>query len=164
VSGPKSVRVRMYQVGFGDCFLVSFEYPGEVPGERHMLIDFGRKYKPHAGGDMLAVAKDIKARTGRQLDVVVVSHRHADHLSAFGSSGIAQLIEDCDPKLVVRSWTEDPLAPEIAPGHAVAGPGTAGSGAGPARPSLWAADRRFVSALNAASGLAQEIAGSRFAQ
>lgn len=156
MSGPAAVRVRMYQVGFGDCFLVSFEYPGEAPGERHMLIDFGRRYKPHAGGDMLKVAKDIKARTGGRLDVVVVSHRHQDHLSAFGSSGPAQLIEDCDPRLVVRSWTENPLAPEIAPGHALAGPGAAG-------PSLTAADRRFVAALGAASDLAEEIAGSRFA-
>ena len=146
MSGPSAVRVRMYQVGFGDCFLVSFEYPGESPGERHMLVDFGRKYKPHAGGDMAAVAADIKARTGRRLDLVVASHRHADHLSGFGSPTTAPLIEDCDPALVVRSWTEEPGAPEVAPGH-----------------SLTAADRRFVAALDAASSLAEEIAGSRFA-
>jgi len=155
VSGPSAVRVRMYQVGFGDCFLVSFEYPGATPSERHMLIDFGRKYKPHAGGDMTAVAKDIKARTGGRLDVVVVSHRHEDHLSAIGSTTQGPIIESCDPRLVVRSWTEDPLAPEIAPGHAI----RAAAGAGP---SLTAADRRYVTALNAASDLAERIAGSRF--
>jgi hypothetical protein len=146
VSGPTAVRVRMYQVGFGDCFLVSFEYQGEVPGERHMLVDFGRRYLPHAGGDMRAVAQDIKARTGGHLDLLVVSHRHEDHLSAFGSTSIAKLIEDCNPALVVRSWTEDPDAPEVAPGH-----------------SLTAADRRFAAALNGASALAERIAESRFA-
>jgi len=146
VSGPSAVRVRMYQVGFGDCFLVSFEYSGETPGERHMLVDFGRRYKPHAGGDMTAVARDIKTRTGSRLDIVVVTHRHEDHLSAFGTPTIAKLIEDCNPALVVRSWTEDPDAPEVAPGH-----------------SLTAADRRFAAALNSASSLAEQIAGSRFA-
>jgi hypothetical protein len=25
-----TVRVRMYQVGFGDCFLLSFEYAGQA--------------------------------------------------------------------------------------------------------------------------------------
>jgi hypothetical protein len=28
VNGPERVSVTMYQVGFGDCFLVSFHYPG----------------------------------------------------------------------------------------------------------------------------------------
>ena len=37
MSGPATpppvlatVRVRMYQVGFGDCFLLSFEYGGQA--------------------------------------------------------------------------------------------------------------------------------------
>ena len=37
MSGPAAqppvlatVRVRMYQVGFGDCFLLSFEYAGQA--------------------------------------------------------------------------------------------------------------------------------------
>jgi hypothetical protein len=37
MSGPAApppvlatVRTRMYQVGFGDCFLVSFEYAGQA--------------------------------------------------------------------------------------------------------------------------------------
>jgi len=35
---PKSLTIRTYQVGFGDCFLLSFEYPTE---KKHVLIDFG---------------------------------------------------------------------------------------------------------------------------
>ena len=84
-----AVSVRMYQVGFGDCFLLSFEYDGPVaPGnrtERHMLIDFGRNTRPHHGGDMEQVARSIKNRCNNELDVLLVSHRHEDHLSAFGS-------------------------------------------------------------------------------
>ena len=29
-NSPHTIRIRMYQVGFGDCFLVSFEYPKAV--------------------------------------------------------------------------------------------------------------------------------------
>ena len=38
-----TVRVRMYQVGFGDCFLLSFEYAGQAEPARHVLIDFGTR-------------------------------------------------------------------------------------------------------------------------
>ena len=46
---PTSVEVRSYQVGFGDCFLLSFVY--SQTDRRHVLIDFGttalpRKRKP----------------------------------------------------------------------------------------------------------------------
>ena len=34
----RAMSLRAYQVGFGDCFLLSFEYGR---GERHLLIDFG---------------------------------------------------------------------------------------------------------------------------
>ena len=34
----KTVRVRMYRQGLGDCFLLSFPRPG---GESHVLIDCG---------------------------------------------------------------------------------------------------------------------------
>jgi hypothetical protein len=27
-SAPKSMNIRTYQVGFGDCFLLSFDYDG----------------------------------------------------------------------------------------------------------------------------------------
>jgi hypothetical protein len=36
---PTGLTVRMYQVGFGDCFLLTFHYP--KTGDRHVLIDFG---------------------------------------------------------------------------------------------------------------------------
>ena len=41
---PYRITVRMYQVGFGDCFLLSFAYSTALPDgrrERHLLIDFG---------------------------------------------------------------------------------------------------------------------------
>ena len=38
-TAPKSVTIRTYHVGFGDCFLVSFSYGPKT--ERHILVDFG---------------------------------------------------------------------------------------------------------------------------
>ena len=36
---PKKLNIRACHVGFGDCFLLSFEYgPGD---EKQLLIDFG---------------------------------------------------------------------------------------------------------------------------
>jgi hypothetical protein len=35
---PDSLTLRCYNVGFGDCFLLTFHY-GE--DDRHVLIDFG---------------------------------------------------------------------------------------------------------------------------
>ena len=73
-------RVRMYRVGFGDCFLVSV--PGES-GHRHVLVDFGVHPKGDVG-TLEAALDDIARLTERKLAVVVASHEHADHISGFG--------------------------------------------------------------------------------
>jgi hypothetical protein len=109
---PTEARVRMYNVGFGDCFLVTFRYPR---GERHMLIDFGSTAGPkRLGADyMTRVAKDIQAECGKKLHMVVATHRHRDHISGFATdgSGTGKIIRDLNPDVVVQPWTEDPKAP-----------------------------------------------------
>ncbi|KAF2412236.1 hypothetical protein B1729_16150 [Microbacterium sp. B35-04] len=114
VSTPISVRVRMYQVGFGDCFLVSVQYDAPLAdgrAERHLLIDFGTSHPPRDGmarGRMADVAALIETHTGGQLDVLVVSHRHRDHLRGFEVAAGGAIMKKLAPKLVLRSWTEDP--------------------------------------------------------
>ena len=105
-----TVRVRMYQVGFGDCFLLSFEYEGQAEPARHVLIDFGTR-ELAAGLDLADIAGEIDAHTGGGPDVVVATHRHQDHVSGFGGSGAEAVIGRWNPRLVIRSWTEDPEAP-----------------------------------------------------
>lgn len=116
---PESVTVRMYQVGFGDCFLVSFAYPRPLDdgrSERHMLVDFGSTHRPSGSrARRESVVEQAAARiaqdTGGRLDVVVLTHRHRDHLSGFADPEAAAAIAALDPQLVVRPWTEHPSLP-----------------------------------------------------
>jgi hypothetical protein len=114
---PNTIRIRMYTVGFGDCFLVTFGYPQAVDGraERHMLIDFGSKDYAPGGPKLRDVAGFIAADCGGKLDVVVVSHRHKDHLAGFVPTIGGDTIAALQPDAVVRSWTEDPGLPAEAP-------------------------------------------------
>ena len=114
---PYKVDLRVYQVGFGDCFLLTFFYkPNE---ERHVLIDFGSTIRPQGYGKtlMLDVANNIHERCTRpnnQLVAVVATHRHKDHISGFTTKsdgkGTGDIIRACQPKVVVQPWTEDPQA------------------------------------------------------
>jgi hypothetical protein len=119
---PETVTVRMYQVGFGDCFLVSFAYAKPLADNRsarHMLVDFGSTHGPKGsrkGGRSVVeqAAARIAEHTDGELDVVVLTHRHRDHLSGFANDDAAALISGLNPKLVVRPWTEHPDLPRDA--------------------------------------------------
>jgi len=113
VSKPTSLRIRTYQVGFGDCFLLTFSYPQQ---DRHLLIDFGTTGTPQ-GNDkviMTSIADDIKKTTKGKLDAVVVTHRHRDHIRGFSTEARdgapGTVIRSLKPDLVTQPWTEDPKA------------------------------------------------------
>jgi len=79
---PK-IRVRSYNVGFGDCLLVSIPDAGET---RHLLIDFGNAPgKGSSNAAFPAIARDIRDQTGGHLDVVIMTHEHLDHMEGFYS-------------------------------------------------------------------------------
>jgi hypothetical protein len=114
---PKRVTIRTYHVGFGDCFLLSFEYSPKA--EKHILIDFGSTgfSKDVPKSRMMDIAQDIRERTQGKLHGVVATHRHCDHISGFATQkrgkGTGDVIRSLKPSVVVQPWTEDPkLAPK----------------------------------------------------
>lgn len=116
---PQSLTVRTYDVGFGDCFLLTFHY---AKRNRHVLIDFGSMELPQgkrengkkiAGRYLNRIAAQIAEDCDHQLDVVVATHRHQDHISGFARSdgqGPGEIIRALNPRLVIQPWTEDPDA------------------------------------------------------
>jgi hypothetical protein len=111
-SKPLKAVIRSYQVGFGDCFLLAFDYGSE---ERFLLVDFGTNGTPKGNNkqQMLLIAKDISKRCKGKLHVVVATHRHKDHISGFSTEGkesSGKIIASCRPDIVIQPWTESPGA------------------------------------------------------
>lgn len=118
---PQAAIIRSFQVGFGDCFLLTFKYgPQDL---RHILIDFGTTALPAAGSTkrqpsthMPVVARKIQEIVGKngRLTAVVATHRHADHISGFATTNATgrsgEIIRALRPRLVLQPWTEDPDA------------------------------------------------------
>ncbi len=107
---PIRIDFRAYNVGFGDCLLLSFTYASAIDGrvERHVLIDFGTNKAAKGGPSLKDVAALIEADTHGKLDVVVLTHRHRDHLAGFDPTVGGTTIARLKPDAIVRPWTEIP--------------------------------------------------------
>jgi hypothetical protein len=106
---PKSghVVVRMYNVGFGDCFLLVFPDPAF-----RILIDCGSHISapgPRPIEEVVSsVLADVDDGDGPRIDVVVCTHRHRDHVSGFTDPRWKEV----EVGEVWMPWTEDPRDPE----------------------------------------------------
>jgi beta-lactamase superfamily II metal-dependent hydrolase len=108
MSDPAGIRVRMYRVGFGDFFLLTLRAPDGTP--RHILVDCG----VHAAnlGSIGAAIDQLAQDTGGQLALVIMTHRHADHISGFASG--AAVFARFTVERVWMPWFENPNNPAAA--------------------------------------------------
>ncbi|WP_448808835.1 hypothetical protein [Agromyces bauzanensis] len=113
-----SVTIRMYTVGFGDSFLVT------VADDRvtwRMLVDCGvhAHGRPEIDGRTREIGETVDTivsdlREGApegappHIDVIVATHRHADHVSGFAEDAWSQV----DVGEVWVSFVEDPDDPD----------------------------------------------------
>jgi hypothetical protein len=82
--GEVGLRVRMYRVGFGDFFLVSLL--GSAGKPVHIIVDCGVfKGTSQIGdiGSIEAAVADMVEVTDRQVALIIMTHRHADHIAGF---------------------------------------------------------------------------------
>lgn len=110
MSATKQISIRMYNVGFGDSFLLTFPDPDRP---RKVFIDCGY----HAAGPppvrpldevVKQIINDIGEGGAARLDVVVATHRHRDHVFGFENSAWSEVrVTD-----VWMPWTEHPTDPE----------------------------------------------------
>lgn len=108
-TNPAAVTIRHYRQGLGDCHLLSF--PKNDGSKFRILIDCGVHTSVKGGSQkMRDIVTDVfDAVGGEPIDVLVITHEHWDHVSAFS------VAKDELAKLRFRSvwmpWTEDPQDP-----------------------------------------------------
>lgn len=99
------IQLRMYNVGFGDCFLLRIPTDD---GERRMLVDCGYHSQGKGKFSDIELVNQIKADLdGEPLNVVVATHRHQDHISGFGEK---ELWKGIAVEEVWLPFTADPEA------------------------------------------------------
>jgi hypothetical protein len=102
------VRIRMYRLGLGDCFLLTFAPDGKAV---HVLIDCGVLLgTKNAEKIVKESVEDILKTTGGRLDVIVATHEHWDHVSGFAQAKSlfddSKQLEKLDQ--IWFAWTESP--------------------------------------------------------
>ena len=102
------LSIRMYHVGFGDCFLVRF-WKGEDPFT--VLFDCGSITEGAA--QVTKVADDVITECGKgkvepRIDLLIATHRHKDHVGGFSNP----LWSKVTVGEVWMPWTEDPHDPQ----------------------------------------------------
>lgn len=103
-AGPEDstgLRVRMYRVGFGDFFLVTVP---SSSGPKHVLIDCGVHSKDTHS--IRAAVIHLAQETNKELSLIIVTHRHADHVSGF--SKCKDIFKDFKVGRIWMSFYENP--------------------------------------------------------
>ena len=126
MTAPRSgVKVRMYRTGLGDCFLLAFPRKGGRPF--YLLIDCGvYAGTPEPGNKtrIQEIVRDIRDATGGKLDLLVITHEHWDHVSAFHGTQARDIFgQEIALEKLWMAWTENltiPLARDLHEGRKAA--------------------------------------------
>lgn len=100
------IDIRMYCIGTGDCFVLKFFERDEE--KMVMMIDCGcctgdaDKFEPYIN--------DIATYTNREIDLLVVTHEHQDHVNGFAKC--RNIFETFTFKEAWFAWTEHPDDPD----------------------------------------------------
>ena len=107
-----ALRVRAYNVLFGDALLVSVpESSGRKTIQRHILIDLGNVLGGPGGDDDVfqpVVADILKVLDGRPLDLYVMTHEHLDHVQGLYHASVTHNLN----VRVAFAWLTASAAPD----------------------------------------------------
>jgi hypothetical protein len=108
-SADYRAKIRMYRQGLGDCFLISLPR-ADVSRPYYVMIDCGVILgTSDPVPKMTEVVENIIDVTQGEIDLLIATHEHWDHLSGFLQA------KDSFDKLTVREvwlgWTEDSRDP-----------------------------------------------------
>lgn len=128
MTAPRSgVKIRMYRTGLGDCFLLAFPRGGDPKDPFYLLIDCGvYAGTPEPGNQtrIRQIVEDIRDSTGGRLDVLVITHEHWDHVSAFHATQAQEIFgKEIGLGELWMAWTENrriPLARDLQDGRKAA--------------------------------------------
>ncbi len=100
------IRVRMYKMGTGDCFVLFFEAENECTFK--MMIDCGTCQGTYE--DMAPVIEKLLGDVSNSIDLLIVTHEHKDHVHGFDVC--KELItKKLNVKNVWLAWTENEESP-----------------------------------------------------
>jgi hypothetical protein len=82
-SAPPGITIRMYCQGLGDCFLLTFHSDPQAKPAR-VMIDCGVFLNtPGESSRLRAVVDHILKETSGEIDLLIVTHEHWDHIAGF---------------------------------------------------------------------------------
>src|SRR3954470_10170535 len=99
-------KVRMYRQGLGDCFLIALPRNDGNSRPFYVMIDCGVVLGTSDPGTIMKQVMDnIVKVTGGEIDILVATHEHWDHLSGFVQA--AASFDKLKVGQVWLAWTEN---------------------------------------------------------
>ncbi|MBR0941573.1 hypothetical protein [Bradyrhizobium liaoningense] len=100
-------KVRMYRQGLGDCFLIMLPRTDGSKRPFYVMIDCGVVLgTPDPSTIMNQVVDNIVEVTGGEVDLLIATHEHWDHLSGFVQA--KQSFDKLKVGQVWLAWSENP--------------------------------------------------------